>query len=60
MYSNADSNPIYILNDNTYPQLDNSSMIYLPYDGSVYTNGNAYAIRLLWVHQQNQHLDVPI
>ena len=46
MYSNGDETPIYLLDDETYMQADNSSMIYIPAD-QVYTNGNAIAIRLV-------------
>jgi hypothetical protein len=44
--TNNDS-PISILDDRTVQQPDLSSMIYVPVDNTVYTNGNAAAIRLM-------------
>ena len=46
MYSNGNSNDIYILDDETVAQPGNSSMIYIPGD-QAYTNGTAAGIRML-------------
>lgn len=47
MYSEDNLYDIRILDDVTVPQPSTSSMIYLPDDATVYTNGNAAAIRLI-------------
>ncbi|MDC3133372.1 T9SS type A sorting domain-containing protein [Bacteroidota bacterium] len=46
MTSYSNTYDIRILDDETVPQPWWSSMIYLPVDGSTYSNGNAFAIRL--------------
>lgn len=46
LFSNGNANDIRILDDLTVPQPGAASMIYLPTDGVVYSNGNAYAIQL--------------
>jgi len=46
LVSYANTYDVRILNDETVPQPYYSSMIYLPVDGSVYSNGNAFAIRM--------------
>jgi hypothetical protein len=46
LFSNGNANDIRILDDLTVPQPGGASLIYLPSDGVVYTNGNAYAIQL--------------
>jgi len=49
LYSNGNVNDISVLDDNTYSQPADASMIYIPagsQPGS-FTNGNAYAIRML-------------
>ena len=47
LYSNANANDIRVLDDITVPQPVLASMIHLTSDGTTYTNGNAYAIRLI-------------
>jgi hypothetical protein len=47
MFSNANESDIRILDDLTVPQPATSSMIFTPDDQTVYTNGNAAAIRLI-------------
>ena len=46
LVSYANTFDIRILNDETVPQPYYSSMIYLPVDANVYSNGNAFAIRM--------------
>lgn len=46
LFSNGNANDIRILDDLTVPQPGGASLIYLPTDGVVYTNGNAFAIQL--------------
>jgi len=48
LYSSDNSNDIRILDDITVAQDQSISLLYLPSDGVVYQNGNAYAIRLLF------------
>ena len=45
-YSNENANDVRVLDDLTVPQPNNASLIFLPADGVVYGNGNAFAIRL--------------
>ena len=45
-YSNENANDVRVLDDLTVPQPNNASLIFLPADGTVYGNGNAFAIRL--------------
>jgi hypothetical protein len=45
--SEADDKVVRIQDDLTVPQPFGASLIYIPGDGQVFTNGNAYAIRLL-------------
>lgn len=45
LYSNAGANDIVVKDDLTYPQPITSSLIYHPWDGTVYANGNALAVR---------------
>lgn len=45
-YSNENANDVRVLDDLTVPQPNSSSLIFLPSDGVVYGNGNAFAIRL--------------
>ncbi len=45
LYSNAGANDIVVKDDLTYPQPIASSLIYHPWDGTVYSNGNALAVR---------------
>ena len=47
LFSNTGAGHIRVLDDLTVPQPALASMIYLPSDNTVYTNGNAFAIRLL-------------
>ena len=47
LYSNGNNNDIRILDDVTVPQPTAASLIYLPNDGVVYSNGNAFGIRML-------------
>ena len=46
LVSYANTFDIRILNDETVPQPYYSSMIYLPVDANVFSNGNAFAIRM--------------
>ncbi|MFM7726189.1 MAG: T9SS type A sorting domain-containing protein, partial [Flavobacteriales bacterium] len=46
LFSNGNQNDIRILDDLTVPQPGGASLIYLPSDGVVYGNGNAFAIQL--------------
>jgi hypothetical protein len=46
LFSNGNTNDIRILDDLTVPQPGGASLIYLPSDGVVYSNGNAFAIQL--------------
>jgi hypothetical protein len=46
LFSNGNANDIRILDDLTVPQPGGASLIYLPTDAVVYSNGNAYAIQL--------------
>ena len=46
LFSNGNANDIRILDDLTVPQPGGASLIYLPSDGVVYSNGNAFAIQL--------------
>ena len=46
LFSNGNANDIRILDDLTVPQPGGASLIYLPTDGTVYSNGNAFAIQL--------------
>ncbi len=46
LFSNGNANDIRILDDLTVPQPGGASLIYLPSDGTVYSNGNAFAIQL--------------
>jgi hypothetical protein len=46
LFSNGNANDIRILDDLTVPQPGGASLIYLPSDGVVYSNGNSYAIQL--------------
>ena len=59
MYSNANSNDIRIVNDETVAQPFDASAIYIPNDQS-YTNGVAFGIRLLmgdsWLGIENNTL----
>jgi len=48
LFSNGNSNDLRILDDVTTPQPSMTSMIYLPSDGVIYSNGNAFAVRLLF------------
>lgn len=45
--SEADEKVVRIQDDLTIPQPFGASLIYLPGDGQVYTNGNAFGIRLM-------------
>lgn len=47
LYSNGGENPIQILEDRTVPQPIFSSAIHFPWEGITYTNGEAFAIRML-------------
>jgi hypothetical protein len=47
MFSNDNENDIRVIDDLTVPQPAVSSMIYTPDDQTVYSNGNAAAIRLI-------------
>jgi hypothetical protein len=47
LYSNGNNNGIRILDDVTVPQPTAASMIYLPYYGVVFPNGNAFGIRMI-------------
>jgi hypothetical protein len=47
LYSNGDSSPIRILDAFTVTQPTYGSLIYLPSDGLVYSNGNAFGIRMI-------------
>lgn len=47
LYSNDNSNTISLIDDITVDQPTYASMIYVPADLTVYTNGNAFALRLL-------------
>lgn len=47
LFSNTGAGHIRVLDDLTVPQPALASMIYLPSDNTSYTNGNAFAIRLL-------------
>jgi hypothetical protein len=46
LFSNGNANDIRIIDDLTVPQPGGASLIYLPSDGVVYSNGNSYAIQL--------------
>lgn len=46
LFSNGNANDIRIIDDLTVPQPGGASLIYLPSDGVVYSNGNAFAIQL--------------
>jgi hypothetical protein len=46
LFSNGNTNDIRVLDDNTVPQPNGASMIYIPSDATIYTNGNALAIRM--------------
>jgi len=46
LFSNGNANDVRILDDVTVPQPSGASMIYLPSDGVVYTNGNAHCVRM--------------
>lgn len=46
LFSNGNTNDIRVLDDLTVPQPGGASLIYLPSDGVVYSNGNAFAIQL--------------
>jgi len=46
LFSNGNASDVRIVDDLTVPQPGGASLIYLPSDGTVYTNGNAYAIQL--------------
>lgn len=43
----ANANDLRVLDDQTVPQPFDASMIYLPEDVTVYSNGNAFSIRLM-------------
>ena len=45
-YSSENAYDVRVLDDLTVPQPNNASFIFLPADGGVYGNGNAFAIRL--------------
>jgi hypothetical protein len=45
-YSSENAYDVRVLDDLTVPQPNNASLIFLPADGTVYGNGNAFAIRL--------------
>jgi hypothetical protein len=45
-YSSENAYDVRVLDDLTVPQPNNASLIFLPADGVVYGNGNAFAIRL--------------
>ena len=45
-YSSENAYDVRVLDDLTVPQPNNASLIFLPADGGVYGNGNAFAIRL--------------
>jgi len=47
LFSNTGAGHIRVVDDLTVPQPALASMIYLPSDNTTYTNGNAFAIRLL-------------
>jgi len=47
MYSEGNDYDIGVLDDVTVPQPAGSAMIYYPADLTVYTNGNAFAVRLV-------------
>ncbi len=46
LFSNGNTNDVRILDDVTVPQPSAASMIYLPSDGVVYSNGNAHCVRM--------------
>ena len=46
LFSNGNSSDIRVLDDLTVPQPGGASLIYLPTDGTIYSNGNAFAIRM--------------
>lgn len=46
LFSNGNASDIRVLDDLTVPQPNGASLIYLPTDGTIYTNGNAFAIRM--------------
>jgi hypothetical protein len=46
LYSNGNANDIRILDDLTVPQPGGASLIFLPSDGVVYSNGNSFAIQM--------------
>jgi len=56
MFSDSDDKPIYIIDDETVPQPNQMSMIYIPGD-QVYTNGDAVAIRMLTSDENVINLD---
>ena len=47
LYSNGGSDPLYIKDDLTVEQDPYASLIYLSADGSVYSDGNALAVRVI-------------
>ena len=46
LFSNNNVDHVHVLDDKTVAQPPNASTIYLPSDQTIYTNGNAFAIRL--------------
>lgn len=46
LFSNGNASDIRVLDDLTVPQPWYGSAIYLPSDGTIYSNGNAFAIRM--------------
>lgn len=46
LYSNGGSDPLFIKDDLTVEQYPYASLIYLPEDATVYSNGNALAVRV--------------
>lgn len=47
LFSNAEVNNVVLVDDITVPQPNYASLIYTPNDQTVYTNGNAMAIRMI-------------
>ncbi|MBL7980555.1 MAG: T9SS type A sorting domain-containing protein [Flavobacteriales bacterium] len=65
LFSNTGAGHIRVVDDLTVPQPALASMIYLPSDNTTYTNGNAFAIRLLTdpsigMAEQRRTLDVAL
>ncbi len=46
LFSNGNASDVRIIDDLTVPQPGGASLIYLPSDGTVFSNGNAFAIQL--------------